>query len=156
VNEGLNTMPRFTAEASLYGTSSHYHVHGIYQEAKQKAYLADYIDQTCLGQCKKNCPTECAGTTGQTKARCIQECARDNAECSTICTRPGNPPTGGGPGSGDAGGGGSSCAPGTPCAGGCCREGFPNCSPIGGKVVCCPPGFPVARDVFGTILCFPV
>jgi hypothetical protein len=116
VNKSLKNMPRFTAEASLYSTSYHCHVHGMYQEAEKKVYLADFIDQACLGECKKDCGTECAGTTGSGKAACIHQCAADNAECSTICTRPGNPPTGGG-GGGGTGGGGNPCAPGTPCAG---------------------------------------
>src|SRR5512132_1739399 len=98
-------MPRFTAEASLYSASNHYYVHGVYHRIEQKLYPADYIDQTCLGTCKRNCGIECAGTAGQGKAACIRECARDNAECNTICRRPGSPPTNGGGGTTNGGGG---------------------------------------------------
>jgi hypothetical protein len=115
VNESLHTLPRFTAEASLYSTNSRYHAHGMHQKAEHKLYLADYVDQACLNECTKNCGLECAG---QSKAECIAECAGENAECETICTRPGNPPSGGG------GGGGGGAAPPLISYGNYCGPGF--------------------------------
>ena len=153
MNKKRTSMPRFTAGASLYSINSRYHVHGMYQAAEHKVYLADYVDQVCLGECKQNCGTVCAGTSGSAKAACIHQCAADNAECNTICTRPGNPPTGGG--GGGTGGGGSSCAPGTPCAGGCCPAGFPSCTSAAGSFWCCPSLFPNATVIFGQVVCTP-
>ena len=146
----LKNIPRFTAEASLYSATNHYHVHGMYQESEQRAYLADFVDQACLGACLEDCGAICVGSG---KAGCISLCRAENEECRRSCIRPGDPPTGGG---GGTGGGGNPCAPGTPCAGSCCPAGFPNCNTVGGTIVCCPPGFPVARTVpFFGIRCFP-
>jgi hypothetical protein len=85
-------LPRFTGEASLYSASNHYYVHGMYHRTEQKIYPADYIDQTCLADCTKDCGSECAGTTGLGRSKCIHECAQDNAACDVTCTRPGSPP----------------------------------------------------------------
>jgi hypothetical protein len=144
VSKNLNSMPRFTAEASLYSSSSHYHVHGMYGEVEQRVYLADYLDQICLGDCIKDCGVECAGTVGDLKAKCVSGCRADNAECYTRCTLPGDPP-----------GSGNPCAPGTPCAvGGCCPPGFPICSSVLGSIVCCPSGS-AGSSAGGTVLCCP-
>src|SRR2546421_12665261 len=91
----MHTMrtPGFTGEASLYRASNHYYVHGMYHPTEQKVYPADYIDQTCLGTCKHDCGSVCAGTAGSARRDCIHECEQDNARCNTICRRPGSPPT---------------------------------------------------------------
>jgi hypothetical protein len=151
---GPNSVPRFTAEVSLYSTSNHYYTRSVYLPSAPKVYLTDYVDQACLGTCLVDCGDFCAGTSGSAKSGCISLCAAENADCEASCTRPGDPPIGG---DGGPGPGGGACAPGTPCAGGCCPAGFPNCNiVIGGPIVCCPPGFPVARPVpFLGIRCFP-
>src|SRR5262245_41846368 len=85
-------MPGFTAETSVSGAIIQYYVHSMYSQAEQRVYLADYIDQNCLGTCKKNCTIVCAGETAQAKTLCFKLCARENAQCETTCKRPGNPP----------------------------------------------------------------
>ena len=85
-------IPGFTANASLYKTNGRYDVHDVYHQTEQRIYPADYIDQTCLGNCTRDCGDECAGTSGQGKSACIGECAKDNAACDSVCLRPGNPP----------------------------------------------------------------
>jgi hypothetical protein len=85
-------LPGFDAEATLYDSRI------SYWSSTARGYAssvlpAAYVDQACLGRCKQNCSIACAGTTGSGKAGCIHECARENAGCTSICTRPGDPPT---------------------------------------------------------------
>jgi hypothetical protein len=88
LNKSLKNMPQFTAEAALYSTTMPYYAYGKYQESEQIVYLADYIDQACVGACLQNCGAVCVGG----KADCISECRNENEACRASCTRPGDPP----------------------------------------------------------------
>lgn len=85
-------IPGFTAEASLFSASNHYYVHGMYHRTEQQIYPADFIDQTCLAECKQDCGIVCAEFVGEGRRTCIRQCAQDNAACNVTCTRPGSPP----------------------------------------------------------------
>jgi hypothetical protein len=147
------TLPRFTAHASLGGHISQ-RTSNAGGALGEGVFPTDFVDQSCLGRCKRNCGLVCAGTTGSAKSACIRECARDNAACIPLCTRPGQPP-GGPDGGGGPGGGGGGCAPGaTACPdGGCCPPGFPSC--VAGTSFCCPPGLQHVFTVFGNTICVP-
>src|SRR4029077_7448336 len=45
---------------------------------------ADYLDQTCLLQCKVDCGAVCGGM-GSGKAACIKQCNAENKACNTTC-----------------------------------------------------------------------
>jgi len=130
-------MPGFTSEASLYRGSSPHFASGFSDQTEQGVYPADYIDQACLGRCKKNCTIACTGTTGSEKSLCIHECAHENAGCNASCRRSGSPPSPTcPPGTSrcgatcnnltsdplNCGACGASCSPGTVCCGGTCAN----------------------------------
>jgi hypothetical protein len=85
------TLPGFTAEASLDCISNRY-MYSLHDGTEQIIYPANYTDQSCLRRCTQDCGSVCAGMIGQGKSLCIRECANENAECSSSCQRPGDPP----------------------------------------------------------------
>src|SRR5262245_17725335 len=84
-------MPGFGAEATLYVSRNRY-LTSMAGGFAPSVFAATYSDQACVGRCKRNCGSACAGTTGSGKAECIHECAHENAHCTPMCTRPGDPP----------------------------------------------------------------
>lgn len=83
-----SNLPGFTGEGSLYDARNGY-VRGMHHRTEQMIYPANYVDQACLNGCLVNCGSVCAGSDKRT---CLRICARENADCRSNCTRPGNPP----------------------------------------------------------------
>ena len=86
----ITRLPGFGGMASLYRSGYRY-VSGLHYGDNRTIYPTSHIDQACLGRCMKDCGRECAGTSGSGKSQCILECAKDNSQCNSLCTRPGDP-----------------------------------------------------------------
>ena len=97
------SVPEFTAETSVYRGQGRYRGVSGACEADYGVHPAYYVDENCLAGCLTDCGTACAGTVGQARSACIKDCARDNSDCRSTCTRPGNPPVVAGGGSATAG-----------------------------------------------------
>ena len=104
----------------------------------------DYVDQTCMNGCARNCGIECADMPISGKG--IRRCAAEGRKCQQQCTRPGDPPPPAGGGNTGGGGGGVT---GTLCPAGTVTSQFQ------GSIYCCPSYAPYYyRGIFGD-KCYP-
>jgi hypothetical protein len=86
------TLPGFTAQVSLYKTSSCYFTARAHRQTGGAVYPA-LLDQNCFDACHdSNCVQDCFDLPGWPKTACISYCRNQALKCREACTIPDPPP----------------------------------------------------------------